>query len=110
MRILILVAAAVLLPGCISRVSREDVQGRGHALFNGYLNPKADCYRCHNGDAQGSLFGPELQATSDFTDAQIVEEIDEGPGIMPSFRDALTAEEKALIVDWLRQRFPPETK
>lgn len=100
--------AGGLFAGCAhTQLPREQLQSPGQLLFNGYANPKADCHGCHKGDASGTWKGPSLDVTSDWSDADILQEIDEGPGIMPSYRDALSAGEKAQIVAWLRERFPP---
>ncbi|MDQ3266513.1 MAG: cytochrome c [Myxococcota bacterium] len=111
MRATLVLIAGLLLSGClISRVAQSEIQGRGHALFNGYLNPKADCYRCHGGNAQGGLTGPNLEVVRRYTDQEIIEEIDEGPSRMPAYRELLSEEEKRLIVEWLRLRYPTEAR
>ncbi len=111
MRVSLLWVAGLMLSGCLtSRVAQPEIQGRGHALFNGYLNPKADCYRCHGGDAQGGLGGPNLAVVRRYTDQEILEEIDEGPSRMPAYRELLSEEEKRLIVEWLRLRYPAEAR
>ena len=55
-------AAVVVIAGCAAGVplARQDQQDPGLLVFNGYTNPKIDCYRCHNGDGHGTGHGPDL--------------------------------------------------
>ncbi|MHB8419960.1 MAG: c-type cytochrome [Myxococcales bacterium] len=97
-----------LLAGCagvqLPRASLNDDPGA--LLFNGYTKPDVACFKCHNGDGSGSGRGPSLATrVPKLTDEKIVETMDKGPGIMPSFKDTLTAAEKRQIVLWLRSRF-----
>lgn len=85
---------------------RQSLDSPGALLFNGYTKPNVQCFECHNGDGTGSGRGPNLaERVPKLTDEAISRAIDEGPGFMPSFKDELTAKEKADLVAWLRSRF-----
>lgn len=98
---------ALGLAGCATtQVRRDAITHPGQALFNGYANPKAECHKCHKGDASGTWAGPSLDVVSDYSDAQIHDALDEGPGIMPSYKGVLSDEERRQLIEWLRSRFP----
>ena len=79
----------------------------GEALFNGRFHEGVNCYKCHNGDGTGTMRGPNLaKRVPGLSDQEIAKAIDEGPGLMPSFKGKVTSEETAQIIAWLRQRFP----
>lgn len=105
-------AAALLLlqaTACATtQLSRQQLTSEGQLLFNGYVTDKADCHRCHGGAAQGTWKAPSLTRTRRMTDAEVLGKIDSGPGIMPAYRDRLTAEQKRMLVGWLREQFPPQ--
>ncbi|WP_169083575.1 c-type cytochrome [Paenibacillus sp. PL91] len=64
---------------------------------------KANCVSCHGTGLQGRV-GPatNLQKVgSRMSAADIAEQIEQGDGSMPSFKDRLTAEEIAGLSDWL---------
>lgn len=104
--LVIAMVAAFSVAGCAGvQLARSDVAHPGQLLFNGHVKEEVNCYRCHNGNARGSMRGPSLEGTPQLSDSEIVEYIDEGEGIMPSFADKLTSDEKAQIVAWLRQEF-----
>ena len=71
------------------------------------MKPDVACYRCHNGDATGTLRGPNLaKRVPNLTDEQIVSTIQEGPGLMPSFKGKVDNADMMALTAWLRGRFP----
>jgi mono/diheme cytochrome c family protein len=85
---------------------RQALDTPGALLFNGYTKPDVKCFECHNGDGTGTGRGPNLaERVPKLTDDAIVHAIDEGPGLMPSFKDKLSAAEKRDLVAWLRSKF-----
>ena len=97
-----------LLAACAgTQIPRDRITDPGELLFNGQVRSDINCYKCHNGDGTGSGRGPDLgKRVPSLTDQQVIAAIDDGPSIMPSFRDRLSASEKREIVAWLRHRFP----
>jgi len=102
----------VLQTGCSSfRKGNERAILQGKALF------ELHCCGCHNGKSSSlgknppSLSGifrrPTLPSGAPATDAQVRSTILEGrSGIMPSFRSALSDEEIANIIRYLRTAGP----
>jgi mono/diheme cytochrome c family protein len=79
----------------------------GEAIFNGRVKEDVACFKCHNGDGKGTMRGPDLgKRVPGLTDQEIAAAIDEGPGMMPSFKGKVTPDEVAGITQWLRSRFP----
>jgi mono/diheme cytochrome c family protein len=79
----------------------------GEALFNGRVKEEVNCFKCHNGDGAGTMRGPNLaKRVPGLTDQEIASAIDEGPGMMPSFKGKVTEQEVADITSWLRSKFP----
>ena len=79
----------------------------GEALFNGRVHEDVNCYKCHNGDGTGTMRGPNLaKRVPGLSDQDIAKAIDEGPGLMPSFKGKVTPDEVAQLTAWLRGRFP----
>ncbi len=84
---------------------RQSLDSPGGLIFNGYAKPDVKCFECHNGDATGTGRGPNLrERVPKLSDDAILHAIDEGPGMMPSFKDKLTAAEKRDLVAWLRSQ------
>ena len=79
----------------------------GALLFNGYSNPNADCYHCHNGDGSGKfLHGPDLHVeVPGATDAEISTLIHKGKSIMPAYEGKLSEAEIATLGTWLRTTY-----
>jgi mono/diheme cytochrome c family protein len=107
----LLTAAALLLAAlsaCAgSQLPADKITSPGEALFNGRIRPDVNCYQCHNGDATGTMRGPNLgKRVPKLTDQQIAQAIAEGPGFMPSFKDKVSAAEVQQITAWLRKQFP----
>jgi mono/diheme cytochrome c family protein len=96
------------LAGCAGTQTPSDrISSPGEALFNGRVKPDVTCYRCHNGDGTGTLRGPNLaKRVPNLTDAQIVTTIQEGPGLMPSFKGKVDDADMKALTAWLRGRFP----
>jgi mono/diheme cytochrome c family protein len=104
--LLVAALAAVVLAGCAGvQVARSPSMHPGQELFNGYVKDEGNCYKCHNGDGRGTKVGPPLTTVAKLRDKDILEYINDGEGIMPSFADKLSEDEKQLIVAWLRQEF-----
>lgn len=62
------------------------------------------CMVCHGGDLKGG-FGPELRGIGELRSRdELIAAIRDGTGLMPAFRDRLTEEEIAAIVDWIREQ------
>src|SRR5688500_14648370 len=88
----------VIGSGCAAGtpLPRQSLDSPGALLFNGYAKPNVQCFECHGGDGTGSGRGPNLaERVPKLTDEAILHAIDDGPGFMPSFKDELTAKEKA---------------
>jgi mono/diheme cytochrome c family protein len=104
----LLAVGLVALSGCAgTQLPRDRIQEPGALMFNGYTNPAADCYKCHGGDATGTLRGPNLAGrVPNLTVEQIQITIREGKGHMPPFTGQLSEPEIALLANWLHETFP----
>jgi mono/diheme cytochrome c family protein len=72
-------------------------------MFNAYAEPKVGCYRCHNGDATGTSWGPDLSTeVRSLSDEDVQQVVANGHGGMPAHKDKLTREHVATILAWLR--------
>lgn len=102
------VVAVSALASCAgTQLAATPTSPPGEALFNGRVHEDVNCYKCHNGDGIGTMRGPNLaKRVPGLSDQDIAKAIDEGPGLMPSFKGKVTSEESAQIIAWLRQRFP----
>jgi len=96
------------LAGCAgTQLAATPNEPPGEALFNGRVHEEVNCYKCHNGDGSGTMRGPNLaKRVPGLSDQDIAKAIDEGPGLMPSFKGKVTPDEVAQITAWLRERFP----
>ena len=89
-----------------AQTPRDRITDPGEMLFNGHTTPKVDCYRCHKGDGTGTWRGPNLaEHVPKMTDAAIAKTINEGPGMMPSYKGKIDDQQIAAITAWLRSRF-----
>lgn len=86
---------------------REQLTDPGALLFNGYVRPEVDCFRCHNGDAKGAR-GPSLERKAARMPAdRIVKTMRKGEGFMPKYpQEKLSDEEAQQIAAWLKATFP----
>ncbi len=94
--------------GCITAapLPREHLAHPGGLLFNGYVKPKVDCWRCHNGHGRGAR-GPSLVVRAPaLSNSRMRKVINDGFGFMPGFKRHLTAEEVEQLIDWQHQEFP----
>ena len=79
----------------------------GALLFNGYSNPKVECFKCHNGDGRGTWRGADLrEEIPGADDAVLTGFVMDGTGWMPPQKEFLKAEELAQILAWLHTQFP----
>jgi cytochrome c551 len=102
------VVAGSALAGCAgTQLAATPMSPPGEALFNGRVHEEVNCYKCHNGDGTGTMRGPNLaKRVPVLSDQDIAKAIDDGPGLMPSFKGKVTSDETAQIIAWLHQRFP----
>lgn len=88
------------------QLPREELTSPGALLFNGYTNPKVDCFRCHNGDGKGAR-GPSLiKRVPASSDEELRKVVTKGGRRMPSFGEKVSDDEVTQLVEWLRQAFP----
>ncbi|MEW5737599.1 MAG: cytochrome c [Myxococcota bacterium] len=108
LRVVLSFAVLLLATSCAGvPLPKESLSDPGALLFNGYTKEKVDCFRCHNGNAQGSGRGPGLATrVPKKSDERLGKVIREGEGFMPSYKDDLTDEEVAQVIGWLRASFP----
>lgn len=102
--------AALVMAGMVScagkQTPKDGITDPGEAIFNGYAVAGVDCYKCHNADGRGTWRGANLaDGVPKMTDEAIARAINEGPGMMPAFRDKLDAQQVAALTAWLRGRF-----
>ena len=98
-------AAGALISCAGAQIPATQITDPGEMLFNGHTVAAVDCFKCHGGDATGTLRGPNLtEKVTELTDPQIAKIIDEGDGRMPSFHGRLDATQVAQITGWLRSR------
>ena len=106
-----LVGGLVLLGAIIScagtQTPKDRISDPGEMLFNGQAVSGIDCYRCHNGDGTGTWRGANLaQRVPKLSDQSIAMAINEGPGMMPSYKGKIDDQQIAAITAWLRGKFP----
>jgi mono/diheme cytochrome c family protein len=72
---------------------------------------KEHCAKCHGDTGHADNWRGYLYFSRDFTspewqkkmsDAEILEEINDGPRIMPAFKEALSADEKQALIQVIR--------
>jgi len=109
------VAGAVVFAGIVAscagtQIPKDRISDPGEMLFNGQTVSSIDCYRCHNGDGKGTWRGPNLGArVRKLSDKAIAMAIEEGPGLMPSYKGKIDDQQIAQITAWLRHSFPGGT-
>ena len=111
---IVLAGALVLLGIFVScagaQIAKDRISDPGEMLFNGQMVSSIDCYKCHNGDGKGTWRGPNLgQRVPKLSDKAIAITINEGPGMMPSYKGKIDDQQIAQITAWLRSRFPGGT-
>jgi mono/diheme cytochrome c family protein len=111
----IMVGGALALLGIFvscagTQIPKDRITDPGEMLFNGRVSSAIDCYRCHNGDGKGTWRGPNLaKQVPKLSDKAIAVTINEGPGMMPSYRGKIDDQQIAAITAWLRKQFPGGT-
>lgn len=111
----IMVGGALALLGIFvscagTQIPKDRITDPGEMLFNGQISSNIDCYRCHNGDGKGTWRGPNLaKQVPKLSDKAIAVTINEGPGMMPSYRGRIDDQQIAAITAWLRKQFPSAT-
>jgi hypothetical protein len=77
----------VLVSCAGTQTPKDRISDPGEALFNGQVASTIDCYKCHNGDGTGTWRGDNLaKRVPQMSDKAIAMTINEGPGMMPSYR------------------------
>lgn len=101
-------AALFVASSCAGvQLPKDSLSDPGALLFNGYTHEKVDCWRCHNGDGNGSAKGPGLALrVPKKSDERLATLIRDGKGRMPGFKDDLSDAEVTQLVSWLRTAFP----
>lgn len=101
---LVLLTAVACAAGV--QLVRDKIQDPGQLLFNGYTNPKVNCFNCHGGDARGSGRGPDLSTKVPKLElAAILSTIENGATFMPAFKEKTSPEEREQIAHWLATTF-----
>jgi len=107
---LVFVAAVAAAAGCATQVRKDAVKDPGERIFNGYAHDSVQCWRCHSGDASGTLRGPNLATRVPLkSNEDLFRTIHHGFGDMPGFGGKLEDAEFDAIVAWLRTRFPKKS-
>ena len=102
---------SLLLSSCASNSST----GQGKPVA-GTVNVEAayaaNCAKCHGDDGRAHTFSGRLTRAQDFTkqkwqqaasDADIIEAIKDGPGLMPAFGEKLRGSEMNALVAYVRR-------
>lgn len=102
------VAVVLLTAGCVksAQLPRERLEHRGGLLFNGYVKPQVNCWKCHNGHGRGAM-GPSLVVRAPaLSNSRLRKVITGGFGLMPGFRQHLTDDDVEQLIAWQRAEFP----
>ena len=87
----------------VSPVSAQSPEAAGAKLFR-----DKGCAYCHGANTQGTPKGPSLEnVRKTMKPARIVDQIKNGGQKMPSFEDALSKDEIAQLVAYLRAKHRP---
>ena len=93
------------------QLPKEQLTEPNQLMFNGYLRPEVDCWRCHNGDGKGSGHGPSLvRRVARLSEPKVARVIREGDGVMPDFKKVLSEEEILAMARWLKSTFPAQPR
>jgi len=80
----------------------EQANGAVQAVSEGERVYTNRCMACHGGELEGG-FGPELRGIGGrMSREELIRIVTDGTGLMQPFRDRLTEEEIAAVVDWIR--------
>ncbi len=95
------------LSGCAGKQTpRDQITDPGELIFNGYALSGVTCYKCHGADGKGTWRGADLaELVPKMSEQAIVRAINEGPGLMPSYKGKLDEQQMAALTGWLRHRF-----
>jgi mono/diheme cytochrome c family protein len=101
---------SLFLVGALScagkQTPRDGISDPGEMIYNGFAVPDVKCYSCHNADGRGTWREANLaESVPKMTDQAIANAIEEGPGMMPAFKDKLDSQQVASLTAWLRGRF-----
>jgi mono/diheme cytochrome c family protein len=92
---------AALLSGCADRLpSERPPNSEGRRIF-----VSAGCGDCHtvaSAHTHGHV-GPDFDTSEQLNREMIRTELDYGDGIMPSFRDRLTAQQRDAVIEFVFQ-------
>ncbi len=102
----VLCGVIVAVAGCAGvPLPRESLTDPGALLYNGYVRPEVDCYRCHDGTGKGTR-GPSLLVKVPGKSAErLAKTITKGSGFMPKYGDKLSEEEVSQLIAWLQATF-----
>jgi mono/diheme cytochrome c family protein len=103
--LIVLGVLLVLLPlaNLAQALSKKEAEQAGAALFR-----DKGCAYCHGAAAQGTQKGPSLaNVRQKLKASQIADQIENGGQKMPSFKEAVSNEEVAELVAYLRAKHRP---
>ncbi|MFQ5750814.1 MAG: c-type cytochrome [bacterium] len=91
-----------------------DITDAGQLLFLGYAKKDVNCSRCHGPEGQGGMLAPDIRNAFDkYEEDRILEIIEHGKGkgsnAMPPFKDKITQEEMAVLLQFLKTLKLPST-
>ena len=108
--VIVMLAIAFLVSTAVDKSSAQTKSGGGAAAIY-----QKDCAKCHGADGKGikTLEPPDFTDAkwqSSKTDKQLVAGINNGEGVMPSFKDKLTAAQITALVKHVRGFAPKAAK
>lgn len=104
-------AALLVQAACGGGDERVVVPATGESIAMGAALFETNCQVCHGTDGRGSQSAPDLTIhiptrSDDFIYRRITEGFESSSGlVMPSFESSLTGEERAHLVNFLRDSF-----
>ena len=107
---IILVASILFVTAVSAQLSTSAAQSSKGKKADASALYQQQCAKCHSADGKGieSLKGADIPDFTDakwqaaHTDKEITEAINNGKGIMPGFKDAISAEETSALVKHVR--------